>query len=78
MYDVSIYYDTMILHYRFLVVPKVKKVVYSTCSIHEIENERVVQKALFQHPDFELINIMDDWPRRGLSSPNFPEGKKAF
>jgi 25S rRNA (cytosine2278-C5)-methyltransferase len=57
------------------VVPKVKKVVYSTCSIHEIENERVAQKALLHHPEFDLISIMSDWPRRGLSSPDFPKGK---
>ncbi|CAO3617162.1 unnamed protein product [Cunninghamella blakesleeana] len=51
--------------------PNAKRVVYSTCSIHAIENERVVQKILKDHPNFELATretVLPTWHRRGFSN----------
>ncbi|KAI8917288.1 S-adenosyl-L-methionine-dependent methyltransferase [Powellomyces hirtus] len=47
--------------------PKVKKVVYSTCSKHREENEDVVHKVLEAQSDFVLAeNAFPQWTRRGL------------
>ena len=45
--------------------PSVLKVVYSTCSVHEIENECVIKQALERHPEFSLQMCMPIWERRG-------------
>jgi 25S rRNA (cytosine2278-C5)-methyltransferase len=41
--------------------PSVERVAYSTCSIHEEENELVVKKVLDKNPSFELVNISQEW-----------------
>ncbi|KAG7089845.1 hypothetical protein E1B28_011490 [Marasmius oreades] len=53
--------------------PNVKKIVYSTCSVHAIENEHVVAEALksdeAKHGNFKLATaseVLPQWPRRGL------------
>ncbi|KAI0978947.1 hypothetical protein GJ496_005796 [Pomphorhynchus laevis] len=47
-----------------------KRLVYSTCSIHQEENELVVEKVLDSYKAFiELENIMEDtWKYRGLTN----------
>ena len=35
-------------------LPNVKKIVYSTCSIHEEENEHVIERVLGIKTDFQL------------------------
>ncbi len=57
-------------------VPSVKRVVYSTCSIHEAENENVVAGALQENEMFKLVKAIPSWERRGLSS--FEERKWSF
>lgn len=48
--------------------PNVKKVVYSTCSIHNQENEEVVKAALEMNPDWVLEReVLPAWERRGVS-----------
>ncbi len=55
------------------IVPNVKKIVYSTCSIHQKENEDVVSAALdLNRGRFKLMHALPSWKRRGL--PVFPEG----
>jgi 25S rRNA (cytosine2278-C5)-methyltransferase len=58
--------------YRHL-VPSVKRIVYSTCSIHATENEHVVREALLCEEasrfGFRLAphtQVLPQWPRRGL------------
>ncbi|XP_044142978.1 28S rRNA (cytosine-C(5))-methyltransferase [Bufo gargarizans] len=48
--------------------PAVEYVVYSTCSVHQQENEDVVKDILEQHPDFRLVNVLPSWPARGLNT----------
>jgi putative methyltransferase len=52
-----------------IVVPKAKRIVYSTCSIHPDENEHVVKKILQNNPEFELAtreSVLPTWHRRGM------------
>ena len=63
--------------------PKVKKLVYSTCSVHQRENESVVNRALQLTGDhFKLIMVMKELPSRGkeLSEPSngFFQAKKCL
>ncbi|KAI0767919.1 S-adenosyl-L-methionine-dependent methyltransferase [Irpex lacteus] len=53
--------------------PAVKRIVYSTCSVHAIENEQVVREALKTEEcnagPFKLAPrnmVLPTWPRRGL------------
>ncbi len=59
---------------------KAKKIVYSTCSIHHEENEKVVQECLEMCPDWKLIkplNFAEKWKHFG--SPKFKHiGKKCI
>uniref|UniRef100_A0A3Q4C0P1 SAM-dependent MTase RsmB/NOP-type domain-containing protein n=1 Tax=Mola mola TaxID=94237 RepID=A0A3Q4C0P1_MOLML len=46
--------------------PQLKRLVYSTCSVHSQENEEVVTACLQQNPGFRLVPVLPQWPERGL------------
>lgn len=48
--------------------PSVERIVYSTCSVHQIENEDVIKSVLpvALKNGFELATPFPQWPRRGL------------
>ncbi|XP_041096887.1 probable 28S rRNA (cytosine-C(5))-methyltransferase [Polyodon spathula] len=46
--------------------PRLQRLVYSTCSVHEEENESVVQACLREHRrSFRLVPVLPSWPERG-------------
>ena len=55
--------------------PEVERIVYSTCSVNQIENEDVVNSVLplAESYGFELETLFPKWQRRGL--PVFKGGK---
>lgn len=46
--------------------PCLKRLIYSTCSIHSKENEEVITACLQQNPGFRLVPLLPQWPERGL------------
>ncbi|KAF7424276.1 hypothetical protein PC9H_009582 [Pleurotus ostreatus] len=66
--------------------PAVQRIVYSTCSIHALENEHVVKEALASDEavsnNFQLApkeDVLPTWPRRGLPSEmNAPESAESL
>ncbi|KAK7884091.1 hypothetical protein WMY93_027214 [Mugilogobius chulae] len=46
--------------------PCLKRLVYSTCSIHRQENEDVVSSCLQDNTHFRLVPVLPHWPERGL------------
>lgn len=49
--------------------PKLKRLTYSTCSIHRQENEDVVEKILDEFEEkFRLVDFLPQWPCRGETS----------
>ncbi|KAI5190766.1 25S rRNA (cytosine2278-C5)-methyltransferase [Nematocida sp. AWRm77] len=58
---------------RALSFPNVQRVVYSTCSLYEEENETVVFQCLKLHPQFEVVPVLPEWKKRGISGYEFSE-----
>lgn len=59
--------------------PNVKRIVYSTCSIYQEENEGVVARLLqyAQEHGFKLQKCLHSWPRRGISTEGGLKPKDA-
>ena len=57
--------------------PALRRLVYSTCSIHPEENEKVVQEILKSCPQLRLVeDVFPQWHRRGL--PEFDFASKVI
>ncbi|KAK7790244.1 hypothetical protein R5R35_001046 [Gryllus longicercus] len=58
--------------------PDVERIVYSTCSLFEEENEQVVAKALSRVQSFQVVppQLKKPWDRRG--SPEYPFGSNCL
>lgn len=57
--------------------PSLRRLVYSTCSIHPEENEMVVQEILKSCPQLKLVEgVLPEWKRRGL--PQFEFGENVI
>ncbi|CAB4055633.1 NSUN5 [Lepeophtheirus salmonis] len=54
--------------------PNVSKISYSTCSVHKIENEEVIEAIVKKHPHFKVQHVLKKWPTRGLNE--YPHGDK--
>uniref|UniRef100_A0A8C8SBP1 28S rRNA (cytosine-C(5))-methyltransferase n=1 Tax=Pelusios castaneus TaxID=367368 RepID=A0A8C8SBP1_9SAUR len=49
--------------------PALQRLAYSTCSVYQEENEDVVRDVLQEHgAAFRLVNVLSDWPHRGLAT----------
>ncbi|MES1919373.1 putative 28S rRNA (cytosine-C(5))-methyltransferase [Bonamia ostreae] len=48
--------------------PNVDLIIYSTCSVKEEENEKVVKKILQNHEHFGLVKILPKWKRRAFKN----------
>ncbi|CAE7225047.1 NSUN5 [Symbiodinium natans] len=59
--------------------PSCERIAYSTCSVHEEENEQVVQQVLASEEGkrYHLEEALPWWPRRGLKLPHFPEAERC-
>ena len=58
-------FQVSVLSHALSQFPNVDRVAYSTCSVHDAENEGVVARALAAHPDFGLEEALPRWHRRG-------------
>ncbi|KAJ2863079.1 hypothetical protein GGI22_002041 [Coemansia erecta] len=69
---------SIILHaMRF---PNVKRISYSTCSVHDVENEAVVARVLQSQDEFGLApakDVIPTWPRRGLETAGLTRAQAA-
>ncbi|KAF7693638.1 putative 28S rRNA (cytosine-C(5))-methyltransferase [Cucumispora dikerogammari] len=68
--------QTMLLKKAMSLNPK--KIVYSTCSIYEMENEEVIKNCLTEFPNFKFEKIEFDWNTRGLGKYQFGESCLRF
>ncbi|KAJ1731485.1 hypothetical protein LPJ61_002517 [Coemansia biformis] len=60
--------------------PGVKRISYSTCSVHVEENEAVVARVLRSQGEFSLApadQVIPTWPRRGLETAGLTEAQAA-
>eukprot|EP01138_Halocafeteria_seosinensis_P002740 gb/GECG01002801.1/.p1 GENE.gb/GECG01002801.1/~~gb/GECG01002801.1/.p1 ORF type:complete len:495 (+),score=57.87 gb/GECG01002801.1/:1-1485(+) len=53
--------------------PSVQQVLYSTCSLHQEENEDVVASVLRSFPDWGISTVLPKWHRRGSRASALPE-----
>lgn len=51
--------------------PRVLRLIYSTCSLYQEENEEVSEYFLQQNPNWRSVKVFKEWEHRGINNPNF-------
>ena len=51
--------------------PNVMRIIYSTCSIYQEENENVANNFVATHPEWKPINLFQEWKSRGINSEEY-------
>jgi putative methyltransferase len=50
---------------------EVRRLIYSTCSLHREENEDVADSFLQTHQGWKSVRVFKEWPHRGIDAPNY-------
>lgn len=53
------------------------RIIYSTCSVHQEENEDVCSKFLSRNAEWQDVRILPSWKTRGIGNTNYIRVEKS-